>query len=91
MPATPGDFGFRISDFGFSEAPRETVRARRRCLAFRHDGVLNIMAACLASSQPVGKGEYGGGAWHPLVRIAEALMGLEKSEIRNPKSEIIEW
>ena len=42
-----------ISDFGFriSETPREMARVRRRCLTSRHDVVLNVMAACLASSR----------------------------------------
>jgi hypothetical protein len=48
------DFGFRISDFEFSETLRETARVHRRCLASRYDVVLNVMAAYLASSRSDG-------------------------------------
>ena len=40
-----------ISNFEFSEAPRETDRVHWRCLASRHDVVLNVVSACLASSR----------------------------------------
>ena len=43
------------------EAPLETARVHRRCLASRHVVVLNIMAACLASSRGSASPEPGHG------------------------------
>jgi len=65
MPTThPADFECRISNFEFSEALRETARVQRRCLASRHDVVLNVMSACLASSRGSASPEHKHGCGH---------------------------
>ena len=80
MPAIPhaeywiSDFGFRISNFefdvprpaSFTGKPQSAWRRRihRRCLASRHDVVLNIMAACLASSRGSTSPEHKHGRGH---------------------------
>jgi hypothetical protein len=36
----------------------------------------------------LGKGEFVGGAWHPLAWIAKLLWAMKEFEIRNSKFEI---
>jgi len=44
--------------------PARQRRVHRRCLASRHDVVLNVMSACLASSRGDASPEHGNGGGH---------------------------